>query len=127
MAAVAPGSRPTRHLQVCFGADAGAVLACELHIGLLRLDTESLAVDQQAFCPSGEIELYFGYRHVGDGFKDRAEAAIYAVDATRRLDIDLSSQIEGDIGQLMFGGAQVHGARQRLIQKGTCYLRFPDR
>ncbi len=103
-------------LQLRSGRGLNGVLTGRLHRGALGGAAEAFAVAQEALLATEQVELEAGHRHVGNRAEDRAQAAVDGTHLTGDDDVDLPLQVDRDVGQLPFGGAQVDRARQRLVE-----------
>jgi hypothetical protein len=91
-------SGPAGDLETDLRVESGAVLPPEPDRRLLRLQAEAFAVLEQAPVAAEQVESEAADGHVGDAFEGRAEASVDAVNPTDELEIDLTREVDGEIG-----------------------------
>jgi hypothetical protein len=85
-----------------------AVLANHAHCGPLCLGAKVFAIGQETLGAPGKVKLDLGDRSVGDCFEDNSQATIDAVNTPDRFNVELTREIERNIRQFVFGGAQIN-------------------
>jgi hypothetical protein len=94
-------------LQLHLGPHFGAVLADHLDKGSQVSAADRIAVDQETLLASGKLEHEFGNGNVRNRPKCAAQAAVYAVDLSGHLDVDLTLEVDDEVGEFVGGGAQI--------------------
>ena len=92
-----------------------AILPLEAHAGPLFLRAEVAAVYDQTFFPTLHFQDELGDRSVGDSIKGGADATFDRVNAPDQDDVDLTLQVDDQIGQQIVGGAQIDRTLKRLV------------